>query len=129
MEQSVRILSFLVSTQGVRASADTIAEVTGISPAVVRQLMQTLGRAELVASVSGPSGGYWLSCVPAETNMLTVTEACEGPINPMFCDLKGIPCGRVNQCILHIIWCASQKALALELSKTSLAAVVAATPE
>jgi Rrf2 family protein len=127
MEQAVRILTYLVSSRGTRASAKTVSEETGISPAAVRQMMQTLGRAELVASLSGPQGGYWLSCEPAETSMRTITEACEGPINPMFCDLKGIPCGRVDQCALHALWCESQKALALELSKISLADIVASS--
>lgn len=129
MEQAVRVLKVLVTNQGDRMSAEAIAEATGISPTAVRQMMQTLGRAKLVASLSGPRGGYWLSCEPTETNMRTVTEACEGPIDPMFCELQGIPCGRVNQCALHVLWCASQKALGLELSKITLADMVASTPE
>ena len=120
VDNAIRVLKFLMSVEPGSMSAESIASATGLSPSVVRQLMQTLGRAGLVGSQSGPQGGYWLSCVPRETTMRMVTEACEGPINPDFCDLRGISCAQGPQCALHVVWSASQNALAGELSRFSL---------
>jgi Rrf2 family transcriptional regulator, iron-sulfur cluster assembly transcription factor len=126
MEQALRILTYLIANQGVRASAEEIAQATGLSLIAVHRQMQTLGRANLVASLSGPSGGYWLSCEPEETNLRTVAEACEGPINPMFCGLRGTPCGHVDWCAIHSLWFASMTAFAAGLSGMTLADIIEA---
>jgi len=129
VENAIRVLKFLMSTESNSSSAASIASATGLSAPVVRQLMQTLARAGLVGSQSGPRGGYWLSCVPVETTMRTVTEACEGPINPQFCDLRGIACEQVPQCALHLVWSDSQAMLADELARFTLSDLAApATP-
>lgn len=124
VDNAIRVLKFLMSAESSSSSAESIASATGLSASVVRQLMQTLARAGLVGSQSGPHGGYWLSCVPVDTTMRTVTEACEGPINPEFCDLRGIPCAQAPQCALHLVWSATQAAFADELSQITLADLV-----
>ena len=124
LDQSIRILMFLASNGGGHSSADSISEMTGIGPVAIRRLMQTLGRAELISSASGPRGGYRLSCSPSEIDMRAVTEACEGPINPNFCLLNGISCGNVNHCALHLLWTTAQNGLGIDLSRFSLADVM-----
>lgn len=121
VEHAIRVLTYLSSLAGARASADEVASGTGIAKDSVRQLMHVLTRAKLVGSVSGPSGGYWLTCVPKLTKMRTVVEACEGPIDPSVCGLLGVPCASVEKCAIHAIWSSSQAGLSRELSKTSLA--------
>lgn len=124
LDQSIRILVCLASSEGGHSSADSISELTGIGPTVIHRLMQTLGRARLISSVSGPRGGYQLSCSPSEIDMRMVSEACEGPINPSFCDLNGIPCGNVDRCALHLLWTTSQNRFGLNLAQISLADVI-----
>jgi len=118
---------YLASNGGGHSSADSISETTGIGPVAIHRLMQTLGRAELISSISGPRGGYRLSCSPSEIDMRTVTEACEGPINSTFCVLNGIPCGNVEHCGLHLLWSTAQNGLGLDLARISLADVIASS--
>lgn len=120
VEHSIRILKYLATLESHRASAQMVADATGIASDSVSQLMQVLIRAQLVASVSGPNGGYWLSCVPSDTNLRTVVEACEGPIDPQFCSLRGVPCGHLPTCALHEMWVTLQSTLVRELSAMTL---------
>ena len=124
LDQSIQILMFLASSEGGHSSTESISAVTGIGPVAIRRLMQALGRAELISSISGPRGGYRLSCSPSDIDMRIVTEACEGPINPNFCVLNGISCGNVSHCALHLLWSTAQDGLGHTLARISLADVI-----
>ena len=124
--QAIDVLGCLAEVDVARpTSAEEVARATGVPAPTVRQLMQTLARAGLVSSAAGPHGGYWITCVPRETNMRTVVEAMEGPIDSQFCDLAGVACERIEHCAVHQMWRRAQDAVARELTTLTLDEVLA----
>jgi Rrf2 family protein len=58
--------------------APKLAEYHGVPPAYLAKHLQSLSRAGLVESVSGPRGGYRLARPAADITVLDVVEAIEG---------------------------------------------------
>ncbi len=57
--------------------ADDIAESEAIPPSFLAQILHELKRTGLVTSRRGKTGGWRLTCSPAEINLLTIVEALE----------------------------------------------------
>jgi len=59
------------------ARADDIAESEVIPPSFLAQILHELKRTGLVTSRRGKTGGWKLTCPPAEISLLTIVEALE----------------------------------------------------
>jgi Rrf2 family protein len=129
VDQAITILGCLHSQSERAISAETIANSTGIGAASIRQLLRLLGREQVVGSRSGPQGGYWLNGTPAEINMRTIVEACEGSIDATFCELQGVRCDLADHCALHALWVTAQQSFADDLSKFSLKDIMNCPPD
>ena len=57
--------------------ADDIAESEAIPPSFLAQILHELKRTSLVTSRRGKTGGWKLTCRPAEISLLTIVEALE----------------------------------------------------
>jgi Rrf2 family protein len=57
-----------------------IAHAEGVGEVFLLKVLLSLARARIVASLKGPSGGYWLARPPEKITLLEVVEALEGPI-------------------------------------------------
>ena len=82
-------------------STKTIARNEDISCQLLRKLMRQLLKGKLVRSSSGPSGGFELKKSPAQTSLLTIIIAIQGPVNLNKCLLKGYVCSRHKTCPVH----------------------------
>lgn len=120
-DYAVRAVLYLASRSGSQVNGDEICSATGVPVTAVRELMQVLGRAQLVQSRAGRNGGYSLSGDPTETTVRHIVEAVEGPIDPSFCELQGVNCSLVNHCSLHYLWQRIQEELREELSSLTVA--------
>lgn len=69
-------------------NTNSIADVTKASQAHLSKVLQRLSKAELVDSVRGPSGGFYLTR-PADTiTLLEIYETMEGHLESPDCLLK-----------------------------------------
>ena len=123
-DYAVRAVCFLASLDGRVANAGEISDETGVPMAALHQLMQSLSRAQLVSSRTGPRGGYRLSQDPATISVRDVVEAVEGPIDPGFCELSGMFCPTASPCALHAVWAKAQQTFRDELGSMSLTCLV-----
>lgn len=57
-----------------------IAEAQEIPPKFLEHILADLRRGQLVGSVRGADGGYWLQRPPAEITMADIIRAAEGPL-------------------------------------------------
>lgn len=75
----------LAHNGGQAMSAKQMAARLQVSEAHLSKVMQRLGKAGLVDSRRGPGGGFTLAVDPAQTTLLKVFEATEGPMSLQSC--------------------------------------------
>jgi Rrf2 family protein len=100
-----------------------IAESMDIPVGFLPRVMVDLGRAGLVTSTVGRSGGYTLARPPARISLLEIIEAIEGDSRRRRCVLRGGPCGMDGHCQVHDVFFAAQDAMLAQLATASLADV------
>lgn len=107
--------------------ATELATETSIPLPTVQKVLKTLTRDGLVVSMRGARGGYALAADPAETSLVRILEAVEGPLAMTECALPHLgSCGDAGHCGVGTHWplinAAVREALErvslLELSKT-----------
>ena len=87
----------------------SLAEISlrqGISIAYLEQLFLKLRKNNLVQSVRGPSGGYFLSKKPGEIKLLSIIRAVDEKVKTVKCkkeSKKGCN-GKSVKCITHNLW-------------------------
>ncbi len=71
----------------------------------LEQLFFRLKKAEVVASVRGPGGGYILARPSALIKVGEIVAMVEEPLNPVSClDDGGAACHRISRCVTHNVW-------------------------
>jgi len=87
------------------ARSDEVLNVTKISEFIgssrhhVAKIMQRLAKAGYVSSTRGPSGGFILKKNPADTTLLDIYEAIEGPLAVQTCPMSRDFCP-FGECLL-----------------------------
>jgi Rrf2 family protein len=74
-EYALRAVACLASDPDQAIAADQLAERTKVPRRYLHKVLQSLAKAELVQSRSGPGGGYVLACSPERTTILDVVNA------------------------------------------------------
>src|SRR5574340_424008 len=82
-------------------SASDIAEVYGISEALMAKVLQKLARGGLVAARHGSSGGYTLGRDAKEITVLDAIHAVDGPMNLTSCVTHRGECGQTYTCTIR----------------------------
>ena len=80
-----------------------ISERQRISLSYLEQLFGKLRRRELVESVRGPGGGYFLARPAAEISMADIVRAVEEPIDSTQCGGRE-NCHDNQRCMTHDLW-------------------------
>ncbi|TAL02066.1 MAG: SUF system Fe-S cluster assembly regulator [Rhodospirillaceae bacterium] len=107
-------------------STHRIAAQTGIPLPTVAKLMKSLGRAGLVASHRGATGGYLLGRAAAEISVADVIQAVEGPIALTACaDTSDEQCNIQTLCPVQGKWNRVNTAVRTALEEVTLADMVA----
>lgn len=80
-----------------------ISERQGISLSYLEQLFGKLRRKNLVESVRGPGGGYYLARVAHKISAAEIIQAVDEPLDATSCGGKG-DCHEEKPCITHDLW-------------------------
>lgn len=81
----------------------SISERQGISLSYLEQLFGKLRRKELVESVRGPGGGYYLARTADKLSVAEIILAVDEPLDATSCAGKG-DCHDNKPCITHDLW-------------------------
>jgi Rrf2 family protein len=114
------MLALANASEGERLSARQIAAAQGIPAQILPRIMSDLGRAGLVVSVAGRTGGYELARARASVSLLDVIQAVEGDAHRRTCVLRGGACRFAGVCDVHDAFYAAQDALLSSLSGATL---------
>lgn len=133
------MLRFSLRTEyGLRALMDLAAR-EGDSPVPAREIaknqriplrflehqLASLGKAGIVVSTRGASGGCMLARTPELIRISEVVEVLEGPLSAMFClDPHDESCPQTHHCGLQELWTKVEVAVRDVLERTTLSELV-----
>ena len=81
-----------------------ISERQKISLSYLEQLFGKLRRGNIVESVRGPGGGYYLARAAENITIAEIIVAVDEPLDATKCGGKGNCHGEKNSCITHDLW-------------------------
>lgn len=85
-------------------SIKDIAEREQLSDKYLEQIINLLGKKELVKSIRGAKGGYLLSRPSNEITVEDILTATEGSLAPVACAEDNEKCDKYCDCATSIIW-------------------------
>lgn len=122
-QYAIRALNYLASLEDKRPA--TIMEVnakTGVPQAYVAKIFQCLSHSRIVASKSGPNGGYFLRVDPNKLTLLQIINALddisESPLSN--CVMGQTECNDKSPCCLHTIWAKARSRMNKRLAKETI---------
>lgn len=125
-EYAVRTLLELArGPQGQLLPAKVISQRQDIPEVFLKKTIQILARAGLVVTQRGTQGGVKLAKPSNQITLADVVTAVEGPLALNVCLAKGYDCPNKPNCRVRKILARSQAALVAELSRETLADIVA----
>ena len=101
----------------------SISERQKISLSYLEQLFGKLRRHNIVESVRGPGGGYYLARPGANISIADIIVAVDEPVDTTKCGGKG-DCHDEQQCITHDLWMGLNDALYSSLAEVNLQQLV-----
>ncbi len=127
-DYGVRVMIQLAAPPaGGRVSLLPLAQATGAPESFLSKVLQALGRAGLITSRRGQSGGFRITPHGNIATMREVIEAIDGSICLNVCLMHGRSCLRKPRCPAHPVWVRAQQAMLEVLSNTTVAAMAAQT--
>ncbi|HSJ81203.1 MAG TPA: Fe-S cluster assembly transcriptional regulator IscR [Thiobacillus sp.] len=105
-----------------------ISERQDISLSYLEQLFSRLRRHELVESVRGPGGGYYLARPLSEVSVADIIRAVDEPIDSTQCGGKE-NCQDEHRCMTHDLWMGLNAHIYDYLDNVTLATLVAKQDE
>lgn len=89
---------------GSRVPVREMARRTGVSEKYLGNLVASLRKAGLLASVRGAGGGYLLARPPESIRLLDIIEAMDGPVVAVECLAEPRSCPRSIDCPTRETW-------------------------
>ncbi len=106
------------SSSGGPVGLGELAAELGESPSYLAKVAQQLGKAGILRSLRGSQGGVILNHHPRHVTLLSVVNACQGPVMGSFCD-EDVPTDQV--CAFHRAAVELHQAIHKVLSRWTLA--------
>lgn len=100
-----------------------IAKPINVPLAYIAKLLQVLVRENLVSSVKGPKGGFYLSDENNNKPVINVLKAIDGEKRLTSCMLSLENCNEKKPCPLHNILSSSRNNISKTLQETSIKAL------
>jgi FeS assembly SUF system regulator len=104
-----------------QATARALAEETHIPLPTVIKLLKVLAARGVLESIQGRHGGYRLARAAAETSLIAVIEAVEGPVALTECNRGGSFCRIEATCGVHRHWLVINATIRTALAGLSIA--------
>jgi Rrf2 family protein len=130
VEYAIHCLLFLAPSREQPVSARDLAELQGISPAMVAKLLPKLEKAGIVTAQDGIAGGYRLARGADAITVLDLVEAVDGGKRVFDCKEIRQTCvlfggaaptwARRGNCGIHAVMLRAEQSMRRELAKTTL---------
>lgn len=100
---AVKAVIFLATKygNGERTGFKEIAEYIGVSEHTVGKILQTLVRQDVIKSLKGPTGGFYISKEQIRQPLINIVEAIDGKNIFKGCGLGLSRCSATHPCPIH----------------------------
>jgi Rrf2 family protein len=125
---ALHVLAVLAYKDGDRVSSQLLAASVNTNPVIIRRLLLALQRARLVETRKGPGLGSRLTRAPARISLAEIFRAVDGEerfVMPARRPNGACPIGHHIRPALQHVFASARAALERDLSKTTLAELVA----
>ena len=122
-EYALRAVIWLASQRGQNLRTEAIAQATQVPASYLAKVLQTLSRAGIVQSQSGPRGGFQISFEPDRLTVLDVVNAIEPIERISECPLR-LSEHRHELCTLHARLDAARAAVEQALGSCTIASLL-----
>jgi Rrf2 family protein len=130
VEYALHCLLWLAPSRETPASSRDLAELTGVSQALVAKILPKLEKAGILAAQGGIAGGYRLARTADEITVLDVVEAVDGGKRLFDCKDVRLNCPLFGAtppiwasggvCSIHAVMQRAEKSMRREMAGTSL---------
>lgn len=130
VEYALHCLLWLAPTRDAPASSRDLAELTGVSPALVAKILPKLEKAGVLEAHGGIAGGYRLARPAEQITVLDVVDAVDGGKRLFDCKEVRLRCplygaepptwASQGLCTIHAVMLRAEKAMRREMAQTSL---------
>lgn len=130
VEYAIHCLLWLARPRETPASSRDLAELQGVSPAVVAKILPKLEKAGVVAAQSGITGGYRLARPADAITVLDIVEAVDGGKRVFDCKEVRLKCtlfgadppewASQGVCSIHAVMLRAETSMRREMARTTL---------
>lgn len=102
-EYALRAVLYLSSNSTLETVIDAshIADALSIPHPYLSKILQKLTRQNLISSIKGPHGGFYLSDNNMQSTVLQIIECIDGEMSLKSCVMGFEKCSTANPCLLH----------------------------
>jgi Rrf2 family protein len=136
VEYAIHCLLWLAPSRETPASSRDLAELQGVSPAVVAKILPKLEKAGILAAQGGIAGGYRLAKAADKITVLDIIEAVDGGKRLFDCKEIRLNCALFGggapawasrgTCSIHAVMLRAEKSMRQEMARTTLQDIGAA---
>jgi Rrf2 family protein len=113
------------SSQATKILAKDISEPTNIPKAYLSKILQELSRHNIVSSIRGPGGGFYLSEANRAVHLIDIIHIIDGDNRLTSCMLSLHECNADHPCPMHDLVGDTKVRFAKNLEKTTVEDLVA----
>lgn len=134
VEYALHCLLWLAPARDKPASSRDLAELTGVSPAIVAKILPRLEKAGILEARNGIAGGYRLARPADEITVLTIVDAVDGGKHLFDCKDVRLKCPLFGSdpptwashgvCTIHAVMLRAEKSMRREMAQTTLLDIV-----
>ncbi len=119
-------LAYLATNRDRLVKADEIAKAQNIPKPFLSKILHELARKEILLSVKGPKGGFYLKVEPDKLTMWDVVSMMGEDYRFKACVLMPDKCDAfaINPCVIHHKWESLKKSIVEFLKETTIADLV-----
>jgi len=96
---AIRSLIYIAEAKKVVTVPELVRSLR-IPKALLRKIMQILGRRNILESIKGKNGGFLLSKNPSRISIMDIAKIFQGDIEPVNCIFKSGACSNIKHCLI-----------------------------
>lgn len=89
------------SGSGNKASIKEVSEFINANEHTIGKLLQILVKQNIIKSLKGPAGGFYITAEQQQQPVITVVEAIDGKLSFVSCGLGLSRCSSLHPCPIH----------------------------
>ena len=129
-QYAIRAVTYLAEQQGSEKNMGVkeIADSLQVPQQFLAKILQQLAKHNLISSMKGPGGGFFLDEANANASLLEIVETIDGKNTLNTCILGKPTCSNENPCPLHHHFYGCREGLRSTLSNCSIGSLMDGKP-